>query len=166
MKEANEPRNVGLRKARVFDVGGILSLVNAYATSNVMLPRTPGYVYENIRDFVVVEANEEGADAKTIACGSLHVLGADIGEIRSLATDPRFQRRGLGTTIVRHLMAEARQLGIERVFVFTLDKGFFERLGFRPVVREQLPVKVWGECADCPKYANCDEIGLIVDVDE
>jgi amino-acid N-acetyltransferase len=26
-----------------------------------------------------------------------------------------------------------------------------------------MPQKVWGECLDCPKFPNCDEVAMIKD---
>jgi len=107
------------RRACVFDVGEILALINSYASSNLMLPRSPKYFYENIRDFVVIKVVGEGAEPKIVSCGSLHVPWEDIAEIRALAVHPQFWWRGLGSKIVRYLIEEARQMGIEKVFAFT-----------------------------------------------
>ena len=158
--------NLTLRKARVSDMGESLALINSYASSNLMLPRGPEYFYENLRDFVVVEVVGERAEPKIVACGSLHVLWKDIAEIRSLATHPQFWRRGLGSKIVRYLIEEARQMGIKKVFAFTLEEEFFEKLGFKPKPKEEFPSKVWSECMQCPKYFQCDETGLIFDCTE
>jgi amino-acid N-acetyltransferase len=127
-------------------------------------------VYENIRDFVIaadhnvpvysiVDTHEELH--LIVACGSLHVLWEDIAEIRALATHPDYHHMGLGRTLVDKMLEEARDLGIKRVYTFTLTEGFFERLGFERLERDQLPPKMWGECSRCPKYFNCDEVGMI-----
>ena len=158
--------NLTLRGARVFDAGEVLALINSYASSNLMLPRELAYFYENIRDFVVVEVVKERAEPKIVSCGSLHVLSKDVAEIRSLAVHLRFWRRGLGSKIVRYLVEEARQMEIEKVFAFTLKKDFFEKLGFKPKTKEELPFEVWRECIQCPKYLKCDEVGLIFDCTE
>lgn len=152
-----------LRKARVFDVGDTLTLVNSCASSNLMLPRGPKYFYENIRDFVVVEVVGERVESKIMACGSLHVLWKDIAEIRALAVHPRFRRRGLGSKVVRYLIEEARQMEITKVFALTLEVEFFKKLGFKPKTKEELPLKVWDECVQCPKYFQCDETGVVFD---
>jgi len=94
------------------------------------------------------------------------MLWEDIAEIRALAVHPQFQRRGLGSRIVRYLIEEARQMGIEKVFAFTLEEEFFEKLGFKPKTKEELPLQVWSECIQCPKYFQCDETGLIFDCTE
>jgi amino-acid N-acetyltransferase len=163
LKELSDSGKLNLRKAYVSDVEEILTLINDCASSNLMLARGPRYLYENIRDFAVVEVIGEGAEPKIIACGSLHMLWKDIAEIRSLATHPQFRRRGLGLQIVRYFIEEARQMGIETVFAFTLEAEFFKKLGFKPKKKGELPSKVWGECIQCPKYFHCDETGLIFD---
>jgi len=155
--------NLPIRRAHVFDVEDILALINSCATSNLMLPRGPKYIYENIRDFVVIEAQREMGVPKIVACGSLHVLWKDTAEIRSLATHPEFRGRGLGSNIVRYLVEDAKQIGIEQIIALTLIEEFFKTLGFKPKRKEELPSKIWDECSRCPKYFQCDEIGLILE---
>jgi len=41
--------------------------------------------------------------------------------------------------------------------------GFFKKLGFKPKRKEELPSKIWDECSRCPKYFQCDEVGLILE---
>ncbi|MCK5589464.1 MAG: N-acetyltransferase [Dehalococcoidales bacterium] len=155
--------NLDIRKAYVFDVEDILALINSCATSNLILPRGPKYMYENIRDFVVVEAQTEMGEPKIVACGSLHVLWKDTAEIRSLTTHPEFRGQGLGSKMVRYLVEDAKQIGIEKIIALTLIEEFFKKLGFKPKRKEELPSKVWDECSRCPKYFQCDEVGLILE---
>jgi len=155
--------NLPIRRAHVFDVEDMLALINSCATSNLMLPRGPKYIYENIRDFVVIEAQREMGEPQIVACGSLHVLWKDTAEIRSLTTHPEFRGRGLGSNIVRYLVEDAKQIGIEKIIALTLIEEFFKTLGFKPKRKEELPSKIWDECSRCPKYFQCDEIGLILE---
>ena len=155
--------NFPIRRAHVFDVEDILALINSCATSNLMLPRGPKYIYENIRDFVVIEAQREMGEPQIVACGSLHVLWKDTAEIRSLTTHPEFRGRGLGSNIVRYLVEDAKQIGIEQIIALSLIEEFFKKLGFKPKRKEELPSKVWDECSRCPKYFQCDEVGLILE---
>jgi len=55
-------------------------------------------------------------------------------------------------------------LGVPRVFALTLEPDFFEKLGFEVVKKETLPMKVWSDCAKCPKQQNCDEIAVVKSV--
>ena len=152
-----------IRRAHVCDVEDILALVNSCATSNLMLPRGLRYLYENIRDFVVIRGQVEKGEPKIVACGSLHVLWGSVAEIRSLVTHPEFRGRGLGSNIVRFLVEDAKKIGIESVIALTLVEEFFKKLGFKPKSKEKLPSKIWDECSRCPKYFQCDEVGLVLE---
>jgi amino-acid N-acetyltransferase len=165
-------RSFIIRKACIADVTEILELLNLIADSHFLLPRGPQYIYENIRDYVVaVNASDEilgqgGEDSPSmiVACGALHVLWEDLAEVRSLAIYPQFQKCGIGRRIVEYMQEEAKELGIKRLFAFTMAEEFFRALGFEPKERDELPVKVWGECSWCPKYFKCDEIGMILQI--
>jgi len=37
---------------------------------------------------------------------------------------------------------------------------FFLRLGFRATEKEQFPLKVWADCARCPRQDACDEVAV------
>lgn len=63
--------------------------------------------------------------------------------------------------LVAAAIEQARQLGLSRVFALTLDPNFFERLGFERVEKDALPMKVWKDCARCPKQQHCDEVAVI-----
>jgi amino-acid N-acetyltransferase len=168
-----DKRQIDIWKAQIRDVEEILELVNVFANSNLMLPRGPQYLYENIRDFVIASDRNVPVYSLTetrevlhliVACGSLHVLWEDIAEVRALAIHPDYQHLGLGSKLVEFMKQEARQLGIKRLFTFTLTEDFFKTLGFKKIKRNSLPPKVWGECSRCPKYFQCDEIGMVLDL--
>jgi amino-acid N-acetyltransferase len=168
--DAGEQRQIIIQKAQIRDVEEILELVNGFAASNLMLPRGPQYLYENIRDFVIASDRNVPVYSLTktrevlhmlVACGSLHVLWEDIAEIRALAIHPDYHHLGLGSKLVEHMKEEARQLGIKRLFIFTMTEDFFKNLGFKRQNRDELPPKVWGECSRCPKYFHCDEVGMV-----
>lgn len=151
-----------IRPARVDDVHGMSALINQYAASNVMLARGPQYLYQHIQDYMVVTAPASETGMETVVgCGALHVLWSDLAEIRSIAVHAGCQKRGLGRRLVAALVDRCRQLGIPRVFVFTLVEKFFKNCGFDVFNREALPPIVWVECSKCPKFYCCDEIGMI-----
>ena len=173
LKKPKEDSRIVIQKAQIRDVEEILELVNGFASSNLMLPRGPQYLYENIRDFVI--AIDEDIPVYTltdtkevlnlmVACGSLHVLWEDIAEVRALAIHPDYQHLGLGSRIVEKMKEEARKIGIHRLFTFTMTEEFFKTLGFSKIKRKDLPPKVWGECSRCPKYFQCDEVGMALDL--
>jgi amino-acid N-acetyltransferase len=93
-------------------------------------------------------------------CG-LNIIWADMAEVYALAVRPSARGRGLGGRLVRACLDEAGTLGIRRQMTLTYEQQFFERLGFRVVDRQQLPLKVWSQCVRCSKNAACDEIAMI-----
>ncbi len=149
-----------IRKATIKDVVHVQRMINALAEKGEMLPRALSELYENLRDYYVVEHN-----GRVIACCSLHITWEDLAEIRSLAVDSEHRNRGLGQALVACCLAEARELGLARVFTLTLRPSFFEQCGFRRVDMATLPRKVWGECFHCPKFPNCDEVALVYELD-
>ena len=173
LKKVKDDRHIVIEKAQIRDVEEILDLVNGFAASNLMLPRGPQYLYENIRDFVIACDQNVPVYSLTetreelhliVACGSLHVLWEDIAEIRALAIHPDYQHLGLGSKLVKFMKKEALRLGIRQLFTFTLTEDFFKTLGFIKIKRKDLPPKVWGECSRCPKYFRCDEVGMVLDL--
>jgi amino-acid N-acetyltransferase len=144
-----------IRQAVVADAKPIMTLVNELAVKQVMLPRSPASVIENIRDFVVAEVDGEFA-----GCGALAVTWTDIAEVRSLAVAPAMQKHGIGKKIVDALVVDAKRLGIPRLFAFTYVPGFFEKMGFAVCAHDDLPHKVFNDCMHCPKFQACDEIAM------
>ncbi|MHC5063304.1 MAG: N-acetyltransferase [Planctomycetota bacterium] len=155
-EETDSMSSVELRKATVLDASDILDLVNRLALEQIMLPRSPASVLENIRDFLVVEI-----DGKFAGCGALHVCWSDMAEIRSIAVAPEHQGLGLGRKMAEEMIREAEQLGLPRVFAFTYVPDFFHRMGFEVVEHASLPHKVFNDCLNCPKYQACDEIAVM-----
>ena len=146
-----------IRSARAADAEAICSLVNHYAERGKMLHRSFESVYDCLRDFVVAEA-----DGRIVGCVAVDVFWADLAEVKSLAVAPERLGQGLGKQLVGAGIAEARRLGIARLFALTYEKDFFASLGFEVVDRDCLPEKVWRECIGCPKVDACDEIAMIL----
>jgi len=145
-----------VREARVADAQAILALVSEYAEQDRMLFRSPADIYENLQTFSVAEVN-----GNIVGCGALEVVWADLAEIKSLAVAKANKGTGVGRALVEAATQQARKLGVARVFALTLDPGFFEKLGFDRVDKSSLPMKVWSDCARCPKQNHCDEIAVI-----
>ncbi len=152
-----------VRRATLADVELMHGLINHFAGQGVMLPKARSQLYQNIRDFFVAEKVEDEGQRTFAGCGALHVIWVDLGEIRSLAVDERFQKNGVGRRIAEALLQDATSLGLPRIFALTYQRAFFERLGFVEVEKTTMPQKVWGECMDCPKFPNCDEIAMVRD---
>jgi amino-acid N-acetyltransferase len=146
---------MNVRPARIPDAKAISALINCYAEHDKMLFRSLAEIYENLQTFLVVEA-----DQAIVGCCSLEIVWSNLAEIKSLAVGPAQMGKGIGRLLVTAALEEARRLGIPCVFALTLEPGFFEKLGFAQVKREDLPMKVWSDCARCPKQQECDEVAV------
>jgi len=148
-----------IRKAKITDVKTIQSIVNQYADTGQMLPRTLNELYDHMRDFSVYEEN-----GSLIGVCALHISWEGLAEMRSLAISKDRKKSGIGSQLVRHCLQEAAELQVERVFVLTYQDGFFRKLGFTEVDKKELPHKIWTDCLNCVKFPNCDETALIINL--
>ncbi len=151
---------ITLRPARLADVPAIHALLREQAAAGNLLPRTQENLVRHVRDFVVAER-----DGAVAAVGALEIMGPDLGEVRSLAVAPAFHRQGLGERLTRGLIDAARAVGLKRVMALTYVPGFFGRLGFEVVSKDDLPEKVWQVCVKCYKFNRCDEIAVMLRLD-
>ncbi|WP_073391167.1 amino-acid N-acetyltransferase [Jatrophihabitans endophyticus] len=123
------PSSPVVRRARTADVPAIKALVDVYAGSGrKLLAKELVALYEDVQDFLVAEL-----DGVVVGCGALHVLWADLGEIRTLAVHPDHRHRELGRLLLDALVATARELGLSRLFALTFHTRFFGHAGFREI---------------------------------
>ncbi len=149
-------KNYIMRKATLSDTRMIQGIINSFSLKNLMLQRSLNEIYENIRDFWVVESEGE-----VIACAALHPLWEDMAEIKSLAVSEDHMSKGLGRELVEACISECGQLEINKVFALTYVPGFFEKLGFKIGEKDTMPHKIWSECIKCPHFPDCDEILMV-----
>jgi amino-acid N-acetyltransferase len=147
--------------ARLEEAEAIHELVTYWADKGDMLHRPIGEIYESIRDFKVARLGGE-----VVGCGSLHIMGPDLAEVRSLAVKADVQAKGIGASIVAACMEDARVFKLERVFALTYRPGFFEKQGFRVANVMEFPQKVWNECVRCPFFTNCKEVAVVREVSQ
>ncbi len=150
---------MNIRYAKVLDVDAIHALISDSAEQDRMLFRSKSDIFENLQAFLVAEDGED-----LLGCCALEVIWADLSEVKSLAVDAPCRGKGMGRALVQAVVAMAARLGVTRVFALTLEPEFFTRMGFGLVDRSTLPMKVWRDCARCPKQQHCDEIAMIMDV--
>jgi len=154
-----------IRNATMADIKAIHALLSHFAAQGKLLGRALSALYDQLRDFKVYEAEDSSAahDTPAVLAGSaaLHVCWENLAEIRSLAVQERFQGQQIGTQLVQACLAEAETLGINRVFTLTYQPGFFKKLKFREIDKNELPHKVWSDCINCPKFPDCNETALI-----
>jgi len=151
-----------IRNARMSDIKKIYALLNHFANKGLLLGRSLSSLYDQLRDFLVYEDTEEGEPGTVVGVCSLHVCWENLAEIRSLAIAEGHHRRGIGRQLVQACISEADRLGIDRIFTLTYQPGFFKKLGFQPIDKNELPHKVWSDCIQCPKFPDCNEEAMIL----
>ena len=146
MNAASDPPAGGptIRRARTPDVPKIKQLVDTYA-GRILLEKNLVTLYEAVQEFWVAE--HEG---QVVGCGALHVLWADLGEVRTVAVHPDVKGKGIGRLIVQQLIATARELQLSRLFVLTFEVEFFTRHGFAEIDGTPVTAEVFAEM--CRSY--------------
>ena len=113
-----------MHRAKVSDVRGSRQLVDAYA-GPILLEKTLANLFEDVTEFWVAEF-----DGVVVGCGALHVLWEDLGEIRTVATDPAARGHGVGRAVCdRDHRRRPGDLGLHRLFVLTFEVRFFRSWG-------------------------------------
>ena len=116
---------VTIRPARTKDVKAIRQLVDSYAAPGQMLSKETVTLYESVQEFTVAEV-----DGKVVGCGALHVLWDDLAEVRTVAVDKDFHKKGIGHQLLENIIERAREVGVARIFCLTFQTKFFGSHGF------------------------------------
>ncbi len=120
------PRRVSFRAARI----GEMPLIRA------LLKRYPAQLAQHnlpaISSFFVATA-----EGRVIGCCALQIYSKRLAEVRSLAVDAEFQKRGVASRLVELCKLRARGRGVKELFAVTSQTGFFERAGFATFRREK-----------------------------
>lgn len=79
--------------------------------------------------------------------------------LRSLAVDPLFRNRGLGSQLTQQAEKYADSLNIQGLYLLTTTaEGFFAKRGYQKVPRETIPNQIQGTAefrSMCPVTAVC-----------
>jgi N-acetylglutamate synthase-like GNAT family acetyltransferase len=138
------------------DVARMEALMAPFVATGDLLPRSNYDLCRHIKEYVVAE----DADGAIVGTASLKVYSTSLAEIAALAVRDDQQGRGVGRALVESVIDDARALGLREVFGLTRKPMFFLRLGFRATEKEQFPLKVWADCARCPRQDACDEVAV------
>ena len=151
-----------IRKAVIGDIKTIHKLLNDYGEQGLLLPRSLSELYNHLRDFFVAEDDDQRRTVLGVC--ALGICWEDLAEIRSLAVSENQKGKRIGSQLVGACITEARSLGLKKVFTLTYAPGFFSRLGFKEVRKSALPHKVWADCLKCPKFPDCDETAMLIEL--
>ncbi|MGL5849673.1 MAG: amino-acid N-acetyltransferase [Phycicoccus sp.] len=132
--------DLAVRPARTRDIRTIRELVAPLASSRVLISKEAVSYYESVQEFLVAEQ-----DGRVVACGALHVMWEDLGEVRTLAVERSALGRGIGSAVLDQLVERARGLGLARLFCLTFETAFFSRHGFAPIDGQAVDPAVYAE---------------------
>jgi amino-acid N-acetyltransferase len=133
-----------LRPARETDVRDIMAMMAPYIEDGSIKAVSEDALLESIPSFTVYSVNDQ------IVAAAALIEHGDCYELATRCTLPRYQARGRARDLVRALQNRARTDGKRALFALTVQSfvgEFFERLGFVPIEREQLPA-CWQEGYD------------------
>lgn len=126
--DGSAPAPLEIRWANVKDVKRIREVIQPYVESRAILAKPAVAYYEAVQEFRVVEQA-----GRIVACGAVHAMWDDVAEIRTLAVDVEAKGQGAGGALIRRLIQDARDLGVDRLFCLTFEVGFFARHGFTEI---------------------------------
>ncbi|WP_439594232.1 amino-acid N-acetyltransferase [Microbacterium sp.] len=145
-----------VRAARSADVRGIQTLLEPFVQRRILLGKDLVVLYEAVQQFLVAE-DENG---RLIACGALHVMWEDLGEVRTLIVADDWLHRGVGRAVVEGLEANARALGLSRLFCLTFEVEFFQRRGFSPIGEQVVDPDVYSQLVRSPDEGIAEFLDL------
>lgn len=127
---------INIRVAQSKDAEQILALLEGAKL------RTGGVV-ENIGQFLVVEAEENG-ELSTVGTVGLEILEGKYGLMRSLVMKNQTWNAQVGVELLQLFLAYANTTGIERLYLLTLSTAepFFIHMGFSTASAEEIPSAV------------------------
>jgi len=130
---ANEYSSV--RTAREEDITAILRIMQDHINSGKLIARNEKEIYRELKNYVVYEV-----DTAIHGCGALFSQDDQHGEIGAIAVDSTYHTSGIGRTIVRYLLLQAKKRNYKSVFLLTTQAGdWFYSLGFEEGSTSHLP---------------------------
>ncbi|HDP25418.1 MAG TPA: N-acetyltransferase [Deltaproteobacteria bacterium] len=151
-----------IRKPSIEEVLEIRKIIDPFVREGLMLPRSLHSLYTTIRDFWI--SVDDGTVRSIKGCCALHVSWSDLAEIRTLAVKKEHHGAGVGESLVRACIDEARNLGLKQVFTLTYVPDYFSKIGFHEVDKSTLPNKIWADCIHCQYFPDCREDALMIEL--
>ncbi len=143
---------LALRKPQVSDVPSMHALMQPHMRTEALLPRTPRAIVERLRDYTVAER-----DGLLVGLASLSVVEVHLAELGAVVC----RQPELMATLVGRVLDEAREIGVERVFVLAADPDPYLALGFECTEISDLPEKRDRQCLRCPRLPRCRQVALV-----
>lgn len=133
-----------LRPMRDDDIPSVLSLMNPFIKSGILLPRNLQTLKSQLYNYIVYNV-----DGGIHACAALKKYDDGQMEIYSVAVDEAYSNMGVGPKMINFLLEKAKSGGAKTVFILTTQTAdWFEKLGFAADKIDSLPPerrKIWSE---------------------
>jgi GNAT superfamily N-acetyltransferase len=103
---------------------------------------------ELTEDFARMTFYAYKVEEDTVGVAALKVVGDDTGQIRWVYILPEHQRKGVGTSIIKHVENEAKRMGLKKLIIPDVHekaywaRNFYTKLGYTAVGRTPRP---WGD---------------------
>lgn len=156
MSEPTLPQPLSIRRARTADVPGIMRLIAPLVDEGILLGKERVVFYESVQEFLIAETPE----GELIGAGALHVIWEDLGEVRTLAVAAPWLGSGVGRALLAGLEAQARELGLTRLFCLTFETGFFGRNGFEEIGEGVVSEDIYNELVRSPDEGVAEFLDL------
>jgi amino-acid N-acetyltransferase len=125
-----------IRRARIDDVGGILSLITPLEEQGILVRRSRERLEQEVEHFTVMEI-----DGTIVACAALYpFVHSHAAELACVATHPEYRKNGRAAKLLAHIEKQAEKLKMEQLFVLTTQtEHWFLEQGFEISSLEILP---------------------------
>jgi amino-acid N-acetyltransferase len=84
----------------------------------------------------------------------------DLAEVRTLAVADEWLHRGVGHAILERIEADARELGLSRLFCLTFEVDFFTNHGFEAISDDIVGPDVFAQLALSPDEGVAEFLDL------
>jgi amino-acid N-acetyltransferase len=148
-------KNASIRSASSKDIDSIHEIITSYSKDGILLSRTLDDITRNLENFLVAEISGTAVGVITF-----FDYGDHLKEVRSLAVNKGYLRRGIGSLLLKALIKRLNAANTPRIFVLTYTPAFFEKNGFSMINMDTLPEKIWKDCVYCDKQDNCTETAM------
>jgi amino-acid N-acetyltransferase len=148
-------KKAAIRKATSVDIDAIHEIISSYSEEGILLSRSLDDIINNIDNFFIAEIGNV-----IVGVITFFDYGDHLKEVRSLAVNKNYLRRGIGSALLQALISHLGSANKPRIFVLTYTPAFFERNGFTVINMDNLPEKIWKDCIFCTKQENCNETAL------
>ncbi len=125
------------RSMTIKDIPSVLTLIQPFVDSGLLLPKTKQYLQQNCEDFTIYEL-----DGAIRACASLHQYQDGQMEIGCVAVNEICSNIGVGPQLIGKLIKKAKESKATGLFLLTTrTMDFFEKLGFTNDSIDSIPAE-------------------------